>query len=388
MAPVKTGLDVLLSEKGGSLRGKKVGLIIHPASVDSGGRHILDALRDLPDIQVAALFAPEHGVRGEAQDQVPVPDSRYESLPVYSIYGEVRSPEPGSLSNLDALVFDLQDVGARYYTFVWTMALCMEVCAKAGKRFVVLDRPNPINGETVEGNILDPQFQSFVGLYPVAVRHGMTPGEIARLVNEHFQIKCDLEVVPLKNWARTQWFDETGLPWVKPSPNMVTLSTAIVYPGACLIEGTNLSEGRGTPSPFETLGAPFIDSEAFAGALNAFRLPGVHFKPAHFVPTFHKWETQRCGGVTVEVTHRDQFKSYLTGLALLKAAREVCREGFSWRPPPYEYEETLLPVDILCGSDSIRKSLEAGWPLDEIEQSWQKELRDFMELRARYLIYP
>jgi uncharacterized protein YbbC (DUF1343 family) len=384
---VKTGLDILLSQKGGSLRGQKVGLIVHPASVDSSGRHILDALQECPEVRVAALFAPEHGLRGEAQDQVPVPDSRCENLPVYSLYGDKRAPEPGWLREIDALVFDLQDVGARYYTFVWTMALSMRSCRQAGKRFVVLDRPNPITGEIVEGNVLDPDFSSFVGLYPVAVRHGMTPGELARFVNERFGIGCELEVVPLEGWDRRRWFDETGLPWVKPSPNMVSLATATVYPGACLVEGANLSEGRGTERPFEIVGAPFIDSREFSAALNAFALPGVEFKAIEFVPTFHKGENERCGGVLIEVKDRAGFKPYVTGLALLKAAREICPREFAWRPPPYEYEEKLLPIDILCGTDAIRKSLEAGGPLEKIEASWRKELKDFKELRKEYLLY-
>jgi uncharacterized protein YbbC (DUF1343 family) len=384
---VKTGLDILSFRKGGSLRGRNVGLILHPASIDSTGRHILDVFKEFPDVRVTALFAPEHGVKGEAEDQVPVPDGRHGEFPVYSIYGERRAPDPAWLRDLDVLVFDLMDVGARYYTFIWTMALSMQVCAKAGKRFMVLDRPNPITGEVVEGNVLDPAFTSFVGLYPVAVRHGMTPGEIARLVNERFKIGCELEVVAMEGWDRRRWFDETGLPWVKPSPNMKTLATAVVYPGACLIEGTNLSEGRGTAQPFELSGAPFIDSPRLAAALNALGLPGVRFKPAEFSPTFHKWEKERCGGIFIQVTDRKIFKPYLTGLGLLKAARELFPEGFAWRPPPYEYEETLLPVDILCGTDSIRKSLESGRPLTEIEASWRNELEDFKKLRREYLLY-
>jgi uncharacterized protein YbbC (DUF1343 family) len=291
------------------------------------------------------------------------------------------------LRGVDALVVDLQDVGSRYYTFVWTMALAMRACARIGMRVVVLDRPNPLGGVLVEGNVADPAFASFVGLYPLAVRHGMTIGELAGYLNEQHAIGCRLTVVPMRGWRRAMLWEDTGLPWVPPSPNMPTPDTARVYSGGCLIEGTNLSEGRGTTRPFEWIGAPYLEARQYAAALERERLPGVRFRPARFLPTFQKWAGRLCEGVQVHVTDATRFKPFLTGLAEVAIARRLAPRGFAWRRPPYEFETRRLPIDILCGTDTIRRAIEDGTPLAAIERAWQRDLERWKRRRAPYLLY-
>jgi len=383
---VKTGLDVLLEQKAKILQGKRVGLIIHQASVTRHLTPALTALWTLPRLHITALFAPEHGLAGTLQDQIPVGKEDLASLPVFSLYGDQRSPTPEMLRRVDALVFDLQDVGVRYYTFIWTMVLGMQAAAAYKKEFIVLDRPNPI-GNAVEGNVLDENYSSFVGLLPLPVRHGMTAGELARYFNARFDIHCDLKVVSLRGWDRKGWFEKTGLPWVLPSPNMPTVDTAAVYAGMCLVEGTNLSEGRGTTRPFEIVGAPFIDGEKLARELARRKLPGVVFRPCQFLPTFHKWANQVCGGVQLHVTDRKAFPSYLAGLEFLQAVRRLYPKHFQWRPPPYEYELVKLPIDILCGTDGVRLALERGEDLKKYSERWRAPLRAFARERAPFLLY-
>jgi len=291
------------------------------------------------------------------------------------------------LRNVDVLFCDLFDVGCRAYTFVWTAALALEACAEHGRKFVVLDRPNPIGGIEVEGNVLDAAFRSFIGLYPVPMRHGLSFGELMTLLNREFAIGADLDVIEIEGWRREWWLDETGLPWVMPSPNMATLATATVYPGTVLIEGTNLSEGRGTTHPFELIGAPFVDAYPFAERLNAFGLAGVWFRPVWFRPVFDKWREQRCGGVQVHVTDRQCFRPLSAGLAILRTALELYPKMFRWREPPFEYEYDKLPIDILAGSDQIRRQLEAGADPGAIEAAGQPGLQAFREVRSRYLRY-
>jgi uncharacterized protein YbbC (DUF1343 family) len=291
------------------------------------------------------------------------------------------------LNGVDVLVFDLQDVGARYYTYIQTLALVMKACREQGKSLVVLDRPNPINGVDTEGTVLDPDFSSFVGLYPLAIRHGLTVGELALYLNLEFQIDCRLEIVKMQGWTRDMFFSETQLPWVLPSPNMPTLETALVYPGMCLLEGTNVSEGRGTTRPFELSGAPWITPARMVEQLDRMDLPGVVFRPVHFTPTFHKWAGERIGGVQIHVSDRAAFRPVLTGLALLTLYRQMGEDRFAWKSPPYEYEEEKLPIDILCGTDRIRHLIEAGAGLDELEGSWRTELEEFREVRQKYLLY-
>lgn len=389
MARVLTGLENLLRDHTRLIRGQRIGLIAHQASVDRSLEHAIDLVQSLRGVRLSAVFAPEHGLWGAAQDQAPIPNARdpRTDCRIWSLYGRWRAPVPEMLKNLDLLVLDLQDVGARYYTFTWTMALALTAAARAGIPLIVLDRPNPLGGNSVEGNILDPRFASFVGLYPIPVVHGMTMGELAHLFNGRFGLGSRLQVVAMSGWRREMTWEETGLHWIAPSPNMPTPDTARVYPGACLIEGTNLSEGRGTTRPFEYVGAPFLDPQGWADALNSQNLPGVHFRPCYFQPTFHKYRGQLCGGVQWHVLDSSRFKPYLTGLAVIAGARRVAPGRFSWRKPPYEFERKKLPIDLLCGTDRIRKAIEAGHPLSRIEASWKPGLAAFKRLRRRFFLY-
>ena len=389
MPPVESGLEVLVRRQRSLLRGQRVALVAHQASIDSRYHHAIPLLREMRGVRLRTLLAPEHGLWGAPQDHIWIDGTRDPAtgLPVWSLYGARREPSDAMLENLDAVVIDLQDVGSRYYTFIWTMALVMRACARCGVCVVVLDRPNPLGGAILEGNVADPTFASFVGLYPLAIRHGLTIGEIAGYLNEHHGIGCRLTVVPMRGWRRRMLWEDTGLPWVPPSPNMPTLDTALVYPGGCLIEGTNLSEGRGTTRPFEWIGAPYLDADRYAVALERERLPGVRFRPARFLPTFHKWAGKLCGGVQIHVTDAARFKPFLTGLAEIAVARRLAPRGFAWRRPPYEFERKRMPIDILCGTDTIRRAIEKGTPLPSIERAWQRDLERWKRLRAGYLLY-
>ncbi|MBP9699338.1 MAG: DUF1343 domain-containing protein [Elusimicrobia bacterium] len=385
--PVSTGLDQFLRAPGRPWKSKRLGLIVHGASVTHRLEHATAALRR-KGFRLTALFAPEHGLSADLQDQAPVQGvrDRQTGLPVFSLYGKTLSPTPAMLAKIDVLVFDLQDIGVRYYTFIWTMALAMKACAEAGKPFIVLDRPNPLGGEKLEGNMPDPAFASFVGLLPVPILHGMTPGELARYFNSTQKWGTDLRVVPLTGWKRSMRFDQTGLPWVMPSPNMPTLDTATVYGGMCLLEATDISEGRGTTRPFEILGAPYIDGDKLAVALNKKRLSGVVFRSVRFRPTFNKWAGQRCGGVQLHVTHPARYNSFLTGLLLIQTVRRLF-PGFHWKPPPYEYETIKKPMDILCGTDQIRRAIEDGSDLTVFDHSRSSDRRLFRLLRRPHLLY-
>ncbi len=332
----------------------RIAALLHPASVSAKLEHASRILeRHNGDLfRLAALFGPQHGFLGETQDNM-VEWKSYEyprlGIPVYSLYGEHREPTPQMLEGLDVLLVDLQDIGARYYTFIWTLYLCMRACEKAGVAVVVLDRPNPINGVTTEGPPLDLNYKSFVGLHSIPVRHGKTIAELARQFREEAFPDCQLSILPMKNWKRTMWFNETGLPWVMPSPNMPTLETATVYPGMCLLEGTNISEGRGTTRPFEIFGAPFIDAETLCRELNDLKLPGVFFRENYFQPTFQKFAGELCGGAQLYVLDREKFLPFLTGLEIIKRIRKIYPEQFQWKQPPYEYEWKRLPIEILIG---------------------------------------
>ncbi len=374
MGKVQVGLDLLKKSGHPALKGKRVGLIVHQASVTSNLEHAVDVIRALPGVKITALFAPEHGLGGTLQDQEPVEGRRDDAtgLPVFSLYGEERKPTPEMLSGVEALVFDLQDIGVRYYTFIWTLALALEAAAKAGKTFVVLDRPNPLGGG-VDGNMPDPKYSSFVGLYPLPVRHGMTTGELAVDFNKKYEWGADLHVVKMKGWRRSMRFDETGLPWVMPSPNMPTLDTATVYAGMCLLEATNLSEGRGTARPFEIAGAPFINGRRLAEALSLKKLPGVLFRPCAFQPTFNKWSGESCQGVQLHVTNPKTFQPFLTGLVFLQTVKHLHPLDFQWKSPPYEFETVIMPMDILCGTDTLRKAIDTGEDLIKLSKSWPRE---------------
>lgn len=386
---VETGLEVLVHRRPALLRGLRFALLAHPASIDSRFRHAAALVRDLSGARLVSLWAPEHGLWGAAQDHAAVRPTRdpATALRIETLYGARREPTAAMLRGLDALVVDLQDIGARYYTFAWTMALAMRACGRAGVRVIVLDRPNPLGGAVTEGNVPDPGFASFVGLYPLPARHGLTLGELARYLNGEHALDCELTVVPMRGWRRAMGWEATGLPWVAPSPNMPTPDTARVYPGGCLIEGSNLSEGRGTTRPFEWIGAPYLDAHRYADGLNALGLPGVHFRPARFIPTFQKWAGRLCGGVQVHVTDRARFKPFLTGLALLLVARRQAPTTFAWRRPPYEFERRRLPIDILCGTDRIRRALDGGTDLAALERGWRRDLERWTRRSAPYRLY-
>jgi uncharacterized protein YbbC (DUF1343 family) len=352
--PVLLPLDHLEELWPEKLRGARLGALLHPASVSSTLEHSAHILErnDGRLFRIQALFGPQHGYLGQTQDNM-VEWQTYEharlGIPVYSLYGEHREPTPAMLEGIDALLVDLQDIGARYYTFIWTMFLCLRACEKQGVPVVVLDRPNPINGIDIEGPPLDRNYRSFVGLHPLPVRHGRTIGELAELFRNEAFPNSNLNVLPMKGWERAMWFDETGLPWVMPSPNMPTLDTATVYPGMCLLEGTNISEGRGTTRPFETFGAPFIDAAALTRELNQLGLPSVHFRENWFQPTFHKFAGQICGGAQLHVTDRNHFLPYRTGIEIVRTIRRMYHDSFLWKAPPYEYEYNHLPIEVLLG---------------------------------------
>ena len=385
---MRLGSDVLLSSP--RLRGARVGVVCNHASVGHDFHHVVDRIAKADGVTMGAIFGPQHGFRSDVQDnmiETPHGDDSLRRVPVYSLYSETREPTAEMLRGLDALVIDLQDIGARIYTYIYTMANCLRACATHGVTAIVCDRPNPIGGVDVEGASLVPGFESFVGLFPIPMRHGMTIGELAMLFNSRFGIGARLEVVKMEGWSREMFADETGLPWVMPSPNMPTLDTAIVFPGTVLFEGAMLSEGRGTTRPFELVGAPWIDAERFAGAMNDLRLPGAHFRPAGFEPTFQKYAKQACGGCQIHVTDRRAFRPVLTGVALIDTFRKQDAARFAWRQPPYEYEHDKLPIDILAGSDVLRTQIEGGTSPREIAASWHSDEQAFESLRQPYLLY-
>jgi uncharacterized protein YbbC (DUF1343 family) len=385
-----SGLDLFEKHWPKDLKGARVGLVAHPASVNRAFEHAVNLFRRSRKFKLAALFGPQHGIHGQTQDNMVEWEGFRDpatGLPVYSLYGKVRKPAPEMLKGIDVLAIDLQDVGSRYYTFIWTLDLCMEACREADKPVVVLDRPNPIGGLLTEGPVLHPEYASFVGLKPLPVRHGMTIGEIGHYLEDAFHPGVHYRVVPMQGWKRRQWSDGTGLPWVLPSPNMPTLDTALVYPGMCLLEGTNLSEGRGTTRPFEIFGAPFINPGVLAAVLKEFRLPGVVFRPHSFQPTFQKHGGVLCGGAQMHITDREKFRPFRTGVAILKAVHNTYPRDFAWKQPPYEYEESKMPIDILAGSDRLRKDIESWKDLKDMEAWWKEELKAFEKVRKKYLLY-
>ncbi|MBI5665591.1 MAG: DUF1343 domain-containing protein [Nitrospirae bacterium] len=388
---MQTGLDIFEKYWPKKLRGARIGLVVHPASVNKKLEHAFDCLIKSKKIKLTALFGPQHGIRGETQDNMIEWEGfrdKKTGLPVYSLYGQTRKPHSSMLRDIDVMVIDMQDVGSRYYTFIWTMELCMQECLEAGKSVVILDRPNPLGGVHTEGPVLDMDYVSFVGQRPVPVRHGMTIGEIGGYLKNEFYPALDFHVIAMRGWDRKMWFDETGLPWVMPSPNMPTLDTAIVYPGMCLLEGTNLSEGRGTTRPFEIFGAPFIDPDALVKRLNDFKLAGVSFRPMYFQPTFQKHAGELCGGAQIHVVNRERFRPFKTGVAIIKAIHDLCPGHSEWKQPPYEYVTDKLPIDILAGSDRVRKDIERGTALERMEDWWKEQCLEFHKnIRKKYLIY-
>lgn len=403
---MKPGIEVLLASRLDLLRGRRVGLVTNPTAVDARLRSSAELLRAHPEVNLVALYGPEHGVRGDAQagEYVPFYRDPHLGLPVFSLYGETQRPpadmltridaymreydtrhdgktvEPRMLESIEVMVFDLQDVGTRVYTYVATMAYAMQAAAEAGIPFVVLDRPNPITGAALEGPVLRfPEYSSFIGLYPVPLRHGMTAGELARLFNARFLPRpADLTVVPMAGWRRGDWFEATGLPWVLPSPNLPSVDAAVVYPGQVMLEGTNLSEGRGTTRPFELCGAPWLDGYVLARDLNALDLPGVRFREAWFTPTFSKFAGQRCGGVQLHVRDREAFRPVLTTIALLAEVRRLGGDRLEFHADYF---------DRVLGQPSVREGLLAGVPAAVLAAEWAPELRAFAALRTEYLLY-
>ena len=380
VGPVLPGVDVLLADVPPVLRGKRVGLITNHTGIDRTGRSTIDRLVSAPELRLVALFSPEHGIRGTAApgEKVSSGTDDRTGLPIHSLYGETRRPTPEMLAGVEALVFDIQDVGARQYTYVYTMALAMQAAAEQRIPFVVLDRPNPIGGVIIEGNLLDTAFASFVGMYPVPSRHGMTAGELAGLFNRRFAIGADLTVVPAEGWRRELWFDSTGLPWLPPSPNLPTLESAIHYPGTVFFEGTNLSEGRGTDHPFEQTGAPWLRAEEVAGAMNSMALPGVRFAAVRFTPRAGsaKYPGQQLPGVRIIATERDRYRPVSSTLLLIDMIRRMHPEHFQWS----------RTIDRLAGTDRLRKAIEGG-TLPELLREWEADSERFREARTPYLLY-
>ena len=384
--PVSLGTDRLLAS--GRLEGRRVGIVCNPASIDRDLRHITDRLA--AQARLTAIFGPQHGFRSDLQENMIETGHARDAVrrvPVYSLYSETREPTAEMLRDVEVLVVDLQDVGTRIYTYIYTMANCLVAAKKHGIPVIVCDRPNPIGGTAVEGPMLVRGFESFVGLYPLPMRHGMTIGELARLFNGAFGIGADLEVIAMEGWNRGMYFEATGIPFVLPSPNIPTLDSTIVYPGTVLFEGTNVSEGRGTTKPFELLGAPWVDAERFADGMNAVDLPGVRFRPAVIEPTFHKHAQTSCGGCQIHVLDRETFRPVEAGVALIAAFRAADPDRFRWRDPPYEYEPTLLPIDILAGSSELREQIERGVLARAIAASWDEPVDAFKQLRQRLLLY-
>jgi len=389
----KFGLDVLISDFPKELAGKRVGLVCHAASIDSSYQHAIDILAKGGQCRLAAVFGPQHGLFGQTQDNMIEWESGgtahpVYNIPVHSLYGEHRKPTPKMLDGLDALLFDVQDVGARPYTYVWTLKHCMEACADKGIPVWVLDRPNPIGCVGVDGPMLSPGFFSFVGGGEIPLCHRMTMGEMALLIKKLYVSNSDLNIIWMDNWLRGSLWSDTGLPWVLPSPNMPTLDTAVVYPGQVLLEATNISEGRGTTRPFELFGAPFINAIDVIGILQKQNLPGCLFREHNFIPTFHKWAGEFCGGIQIHVTDAKTFRPVQTTAAFFSALVKLYGDKFKFKDPPYEYEYDKMPFDILTGDTSMRESLLAGESAESMRARWEEDYTEWDDLFMTVAHYP
>jgi len=387
---VQTGLEKFLEATPGWVTKSRLGLLCNPASIDRRYNHarlLID--RRLPG-KLTALYSPQHGFYAEKQDNMVESTDMKDSvldMPVYSLYGNTRIPTAEMLDSIDVLLVDLQDVGTRVYTFIYTLSYCLEAAAALNKKVVVLDRPNPINGITIEGNCLKAEWRSFVGRFPLPMRHGLTIGELANLFNRHFKIGCDLEVVKMRGWRRSMFYRQTGLPWVPPSPNLPSPDSTMVYPGQVIWEGTNVSEGRGTTQPFELFGAPYIIPEKILATVGNTSIPGITLRAVVFEPTANKWQDHRCRGFQIHVTDPDKFRPYETSLRLLQAVILHHRDAFNWKPPPYEYETRKLPIDLIIGDGIIRNRIENLEPVEAIINSWQVELQEFSEISRGFHLY-
>lgn len=383
-AAVKTGLDNVKDFKH-LFKGKRVGIVTNHTARDRTGTHIVDIFSAMDDVKVTALFGPEHGIYGQAGAGHRLTDQKDDRLniPIYSLYGKIAKPTPEMLNNVDILVFDIQDIGARFYTYISTMSHAMESAADNNKPFVVLDRPNPINGVAVEGNILEKEFKTFVGLHPIPVRHGMTVGELAKMFNGQKWLKgevtANLVVIPMKGWRRKAWYDQTNMNFIKPSPNIPNVETAAVYPGLCLLEGTNYSEGRGTDKPFLQFGAPWIESNKLVEKLNNLNLPGLRFRPVSFTPKSSKHKEKLCHGAAIIITDRNKMKPYPAGIEIIRTLYQMNPKEFEWR---------IRHFDRLCGTATVREAIIKGTPTKNLQTEWQKNLDTFLKIRQKHLIYP
>lgn len=387
---VYTGLENLIKSPPDRLKGRRLGLLCNPASVDRYFRHARDLIHERFPGQLTTLFSPQHGFWAEKQDNMIESDHTMDpvlGIPVFSLYGETRIPTEKMFDAVDTLLIDLQDVGTRVYTFIYTMSYCMEAARRCNRKIVILDRPNPIGGMVIEGNLLSDEYSSFVGRFPVPMRHGLTIGETALLFNGQYRIGCDLEVIPMRGWNRAMYFQDTGLPWVPPSPNLPTPASVMVYPGQVLLEGTNISEGRGTCQPFELFGAPYLDIHKLQAALPMNTCPGIILRPSVFEPVANKWQGRQCRGFQIHVTDRSRYNPYLTTLKLLRAVIASHGDCFEWKSPPYEYEFEKQPFDLITGSPEIRQCLEKGEDLDKMAAAWQDDLEKFNKIKQLYHLY-
>ena len=381
----EVGLSVLFRERLGLVEDQSIGLITNQTGIDPQFRSNLTLFAEHPKVELAAIFSPEHGISGSAQAGIQIASAigKGGQIPIHSLYGTTRQPTPEMLAGIDTLVYDIQDVGSRFYTYISTLLRSMSAAAANRVDFIVLDRPNPIRGDRVEGNLLQPAFQSFVGEAAIPIRHGMTVGELAQFCHAELDFaSTQLDIVPMRGWRRGMWYDQTGLPWVPPSPNMPTVETATLYPGTCLIEGTNLSEGRGTTKPFEWIGAPWVDSESWADTLNNLSLTGAHFRPIHFTPTFSKYAHQECHGIQVHVTNRDQFKPIEVALHLIATIQRDSPGQFQFLKNKGRYF-----FDLLAGTDELRSRLMKREAPTEIIGDWEAEATQFTERSRPYLLY-
>lgn len=390
MATVTTGLEQLSAAPPDYLRGKRIALLCNVASVDHHLVHARQLLHSCFGDRLVQLFSPQHGLFAEKQDNMIESDHRTDPLlgiPVFSLYSKSREPSQEMFDDIDVILIDLQDVGTRVYTFIYTMSYCMEAASRFGKKVVVLDRPNPIGGDAIEGNCLREEWRSFVGRYPLPMRHGMTIGELAMMFNRTYGIGCDLEVIPMMGWRRNTTFEQTGLPWVAPSPNLPSPTSALVYPGQVIWEGTNVSEGRGTTQPFELFGAPFIAPAAILDEMGGRDLPGAILRATEFEPTANKWQGEPCHGFQIHVTDPLRYRPYATSLALLQAIVKCHGEAFQWKSPPYEYEYERMPIDLILGDKKLRRDLEQMVPIADLETSWADELDRYDAIRQDYFLY-
>ena len=390
MQKVQTGIQRLIADPERWISHERIGLLCNPASVNGQLKHARLLIDQTYPQQLKALYSPQHGFFAEKQDNMIESADMIDpvlQIPVYSLYGQSRVPDARMFEPIDILLVDLQDVGTRVYTFIYTLSYCLEAARDFDVKVIILDRPNPINGVDVEGNCLATDCTSFVGRYPIPMRHGLTIGELGVLFNNYFKIGCRLDVIPMKNWQRSMLFTDTGLPWVAPSPNLPTPMSALVYPGQVLWEGTNLSEGRGTTQPFELFGAPYLDTEKILTTLPILKTPGAILRPAVFEPTANKWQGTVCNGFQIHVTNPERYRPYMTTLQLLRAVMKQHRQQFDWKAPPYEYEYERWPIDLIIGDQSIRQRLEDLEPVDGLEASWREDIEHFKTISREFRLY-